>query len=428
MILVKRGRVIDPSQELDFQCDILIKDEKVVLIKEEIDIPPGAKVIDAEDKIVTPGLIDMHVHLREPGYEHKETIATGTRAAAAGGFTAVACMANTSPVADNVKIINFIKEKAEREGIVRVYPIGAITKGLEGKEIVRINELVEAGVVALSDDGHPVMNALVMRDTLESAAALNLPVISHCEDINLAADGVMNEGSISRIIGLRGIPSAAEDVMVARDIILAEMTGARLHLAHVSTSGSVRLLKEARRRGVKVTAEVTPHHLCLTDSLVKNYDTSTKVNPPLRSINDVNAVTAALAAGDIDVIASDHAPHSDNEKQQGYDKAPFGIVGLETAVPLVATELIKRGKLTWTQAIKAWTISPAKILNIPGGSLVPGSNADLTIIDPELEKEVDVQKFYSKGHNSPVHGRKLKGWPVATIVGGRLVMENGKII
>ncbi|OIQ11246.1 Dihydroorotase [Moorella thermoacetica] len=427
-ILIKGGRVIDPARNLDGRQDILIEGEKITTLAANLEAPAGARVIDAGGMIVTPGLIDMHVHLREPGYEQKETIASGTRAAAAGGFTAVACMANTKPVADSASVIYFIKEKARQEGVVRVYPVGALSKGLEGKEIAEIGDLAAAGAVAISDDGRPVMNALVMRHALEYAKMFNLPVISHCEDEALANDGLMHEGLVATILGLRGIPAAAEEVMVARDLILAELTGGRLHLAHVSTAGSVRLLKEARARGVRVTAEATPHHLCLTDMLVQSYDTSTKVNPPLRPAGDVAAVVAALAAGDIDVIASDHAPHADEDKDVEYDYAPFGMVGLETAVPLVVTELILPGKLTWQQAIKSWTANPARILNIPGGSLVPGGVADVTIIDPDMEKEVDVNEFYSRGHNSPLQGRKLKGWPVLTIVGGRVVMENGKII
>lgn len=427
-ILIKGGRVIDPARNLDGRQDILIEGEKITAVAANLEAPAGARVIDAGGRIVTPGLIDMHVHLREPGYEQKETIASGTRAAAAGGFTAVACMANTSPVADNAGVIYFIKEKARREGAVRVYPVGALSKGLEGREIAEIGDLAAAGAVAVSDDGRPVMNALVMRHALEYAKMFNLPVISHCEDETLANDGLMHEGLMATILGLRGIPAAAEEVMVARDLILAELTGGRLHLAHVSTAGSVRLLKEAKARGVRVTAEATPHHLCLTDELVQGYDTSTKVNPPLRPAGDVAAVAAALAAGDIDAIASDHAPHADEDKDVEYDYAPFGMVGLETAVPLVVTELILPGKLTWQQAIKSWTANPAWILNIPGGSLVPGGVADVTIIDPDLEKEVNVGEFYSQGHNSPLHGRKLKGWPVATIVGGRVVMEDGKVI
>lgn len=427
-ILIKGGRVIDPAQNLDARRDLLLEGDKIVALEADITPTAGTEVIAAEGKIVTPGLIDMHVHLREPGYEQKETIATGTRAAAAGGFTAVACMANTNPVADSASVITFIKEKARQEGVVRVYPIGALSKGLEGKEIAEIGELAAAGAVAISDDGHPVMNALVMRHALEYAKMFNLPVISHCEDTDLANEGLMHEGILSTILGLRGIPAAAEEVMVARDLILAEITGGRLHLAHVSTAGSVRLLKEARMRGVKVTAEATPHHLCLTDELVQSYDTSTKVNPPLRPADHVAAVAAALAAGEIDAIASDHAPHADEDKDVEYDYAPFGMVGLETAVPLVVTELILPGKLTWLQAVQAWTVNPARILNVPGGSLAPGGVADVTIIDPELEKEVNVNEFYSLGHNSPLHGRKLKGWPVATIVGGRIVMEQGKVI
>ncbi|HHP50545.1 MAG TPA: dihydroorotase [Moorella mulderi] len=427
-IFIRGGRVIDPSQNLDEELEVLIEGDRIAALGRDLSPPPGAKIISAHGKIVAPGFIDMHVHLREPGYEHKETIATGTRAAAAGGFTSVVCMANTLPVADNVGVIAYIKEKARKEGMVRVYPVGAVSKGQEGEEMAEIGDLASAGVVALSDDGRPVMNSLVMRYALEYARMFNLPIISHCEDENLANGGVMHEGYMSTVLGLRGIPAAAEEVMVARDLILAEMTGGKIHLAHLSTAGSVRLLKEARSRGIRVSAEVTPHHLCLTDKMVETYDTNTKVNPPLRPDEHRQALVEALVQGIIEVIATDHAPHAQEEKEQEYDYAPFGISGLETAVPLVITCLVLPGQLSWSQMIRAWSTNPARILGIPGGTLAEGSVADVTIIDPDREKEVDSQKFYSKGRNTPLTGWKLKGWPAVTIVGGKVVMEEGQVL
>lgn len=427
-ILIRGGRVIDPAQNLDGIYDLLVAQGKVAALEKDIEAEGDAKVIDAQGYIVAPGFIDMHVHLREPGYEQKETIATGTRAAAAGGFTAVACMPNTNPVADSGAVITYIIERARAVGAVRVYPIGALSKGSQGEELAEIRDLVEAGAVALSDDGRPVMNAEVMRRALEYSKLFDIPVISHCEDLNLVAGGVMHEGYMSTILGLRGIPAAAEEVMVARDLILAELTGGRLHLAHLSSAGSVRLVKGAKKRGIKVTAEVTPHHLCLTDEAVQEYDTNTKVNPPLRDEEHRSALVEGLAAGTIDALATDHAPHAEEEKDVEYDLAPFGMVGLETAVPLVVTKLVKTGKLSWRRLVEAFSLNPARILNVPGGTLAVGSVADITIINPDLEREVEVKAFYSLGKNSPFQGWKLAGWPVATIVGGRLVMEEGKVL
>ncbi|MDN5347340.1 MAG: dihydroorotase [Clostridia bacterium] len=427
-LLIKGGRIVDPLQNLEGEYDVLVDDGKVAALERNIKPGAGVEVIDVPGCIVAPGFIDMHVHLREPGLEHKETIATGTRAAAAGGFVAVAAMPNTEPVADNASVITYIKEKAAREGAVRVYPIGAITKGSKGEELSEIADLAEAGAVALSDDGRPVMNAEIMRRALEYAGMFNLPVIAHCEDLNLSAGGVMNEGFISTILGLRGIPAGAEEVMVARDLILAAMTKGKLHLAHISTAGSVQLLQQAKERGIKVTAEVTPHHLCLTEEEVVGYNTNAKVNPPLRTRRDCDALGSALAGELIEVIASDHAPHAAEEKDVEFDFAPFGMVGLETAVPLVVTFLIRPGLLTWKQAVAAWSSNPARILNVPGGSLAPGSTADITIINPAEEREVDVRRFYSLGKNSPLQGRKLYGWPAATIVGGRIIMREGEVL
>ncbi|WP_428849284.1 dihydroorotase [Thermanaeromonas sp.] len=427
-ILLRGGRVIDPSQDLDKVADVLVSGDRIAAIGENLEKDRETKVLDVGGCIVAPGFIDMHVHLREPGYEQKETIATGTRAAAAGGFTAVACMPNTQPVADNAAVIAYIRERARAVGVVRVYPIGALSKGSKGEELAEIYDLVEAGAVAISDDGNPVMNAEVMRRALEYTRLFNIPVISHCEDLNLTAGGVMHEGFVSTILGLRGIPAASEQVMVARDVILAGLTGGRLHLAHLSSAGSLHILKEAKSKGVKVTAEVTPHHLCLTDEAVIGYDTTTKVNPPLRSEEDRQALEEALRDGLLDVLATDHAPHTEEEKDVEYDIAPFGISGLETAIPLVVTRLVEKGRLSWQRLIEAWSCRPASILNIPGGSLKEGSIADITVIAPDWEKEVDVDTFYSLGKNSPFQGLKLKGWPLVTIVAGRLVMENGRVL
>ncbi len=427
-LLIKGGLVIDPSQNIHQQLDLLLVDGKVFELGYGL-TAAGAEVIDAGGLLVVPGLIDAHVHLREPGFEAKETIASGTAAAAMGGFTGVACMPNTNPVADNRAVIRYIVETAAREGLVNVYPVGAITKGSLGEELAEIADLAEAGAVALSDDGRPVMNAEVMRRALEYAQMFNLPIISHCEDKNLAGDGVMNEGYWSTILGLRGIPAAAEEVMVARDLILAAAAGARLHIAHASTAGSVRLIREAKSRGVKVTAEAAPHHLALTDAAVQDYDTATKVNPPLRSDQDVESLRQGLREEVIDLIATDHAPHTVEDKDVEYDLASFGIVGLETAVPWLMTELVVKDIITMSGLIAAMTVKPARLLGLPTkGSLQPGMDADLAVIDPGLELIVDPQRFASRGRNTPLAGRKLRGWPLLTIVGGRLVMRDRQLV
>lgn len=427
-ILLRGGRVIDPAQNLEDVCDLLVVDGRVAALEKGIEADGETKVLDVEGCIVAPGFIDMHVHLREPGYEQKETIATGTRAAAAGGFTAVACMPNTQPVADCGAVIAYIRERVRQSGVVRVYPVGALSKGSKGEELAEIRDLVEAGAVAISDDGRPVMNGEVMRRALEYSRLFDIPVISHCEDLHLAADGVMHEGIMSTVLGLRGIPAAAEEVMVARDLILAGLTGGRLHLAHLSSAASVEMVRQAKERGLKVTAEVTPHHLCLTDEAVAGYDTSTKVNPPLRDEGHRAALAEGLAEGVIDVLATDHAPHAEEEKDVEYDLAPFGMVGLETAVPLVVTKLVKTGRLSWRRLVEVFSLQPARILKVPGGTLAVGSAADITVINPELEREVHVSRFYSQGKNSPFNGWRLQGWPVVTVVGGRLVMEEGKVL
>lgn len=426
-LLIKGGTVVDPVAGQIAKKDILVADGKISMIGANLSAN-GAEVLDVSGKLVTPGLIDMHVHLREPGCEAKETILTGTRAAARGGFTAVACMPNTSPVADNAALISYIKNIAAVKGAVNVFPIGAITRGSKGEELAEMGDMKEAGAVAFSDDGMPVMNAGLMRRAMQYARMLGITIISHSEDKHLSACGSMHEGVMSTMLGLKGIPASAEEVMVARDILLAEETGCRVHIAHVSTAGSVRLVREAKTRGVRVTAEATPHHFTLTDEAVMDYDTSTKVNPPLRTAADVAAVKEGLADGTIDVIATDHAPHTIEEKDVEYDKAPFGLVGLETAVGLVWTELVAAGVLTPLQAIVKMTLNPAGVLGIPKGTLETGADADITIIDPEWTETVDANLFESKGRNTPFNGRLLKGLPVATIVGGRIVMRGREVV
>ncbi len=419
-ILIQNGRIIDPVTGLDEKSDILIEGDTIRKVAPNLPVPEQAEIIDAQNCIVTAGLMDMHVHLREPGYEAQEDIESGSLAAAHGGFTAVACMANTNPVVDNAAVVRAILLRAAEAGHCRVYPIGSITKGLEGKELAEIGDMVEAGIKAVSDDGKPVKDSSVMRNGLLYAKALGIPVISHCEDSDLSTGGSMNEGYYSTALGLRGIPAAAEEIMVARDCILAEATGAKLHIAHVSTAGSVRIIREAKARGVCVTCEAAPHHFSLTDENLVGYDTNLKVNPPLRSKSDVEAVIEGLQDGTIDVIASDHAPHTREAKEVEFDYAPFGISGIETELALVVTNLIQPGYLDWMQALKKLSVAPAEILGIPLSGIREGSRADLTVLDPNLERKVDVNLFKSKGKNSPFNGRVLKGWATATIYGGKL--------
>lgn len=419
-LIIKGGAVVDPVAGTLSVSDVMVENGVIVNVGRDLS-EPGAEVIHAEGKLVTPGLIDMHVHLREPGFEAKETIETGSRAAVRGGFTAVAAMPNTKPVADNRSVIRYVIEKAREAGLARVYPVGALTKGSLGKELAEMADLKDAGAVAFSDDGHPVEDSSMMRRAMQYAGMLGLPVISHCEDLKLVAGGVMNESFNSTRLGLRGIPNAAEEIMVARDITLAELTGCRLHIAHVSTAGSVRLIRDAKARGVQVTAEVTPHHFTLTDLAVEGYNTSTKVNPPLRAEADVAAIREGIADGTIDVIATDHAPHTIEEKDAEYDLAPFGIVGLETAVGLVWTELVSKGVISPARAVAMMTINPGNILGLKTGPLAPGSIADITIIDPEMEETVDPNSFSSMGRNTPFGGFRLKGLPIYTIVGGQVV-------
>lgn len=426
-LIIKGGRIVDPQTGIDEVLDVYIKDTKISSIQKPGECQTtdfkNTKTINAHGKVVVPGLIDVHTHLREPGYEHKETIKTGTHSAAGGGFTAVCCMANTNPVNDNKSVTRYILEKAHKEGYVKVYPIGAISKGLTGKELADFHELKDAGVVAISDDGNPVMNSALMRKAMEYAKELNLPIVSHCEDILLSSSGMMHEGPVSNRLGLKGIPSAAEAIMVARDILLSELTDAPIHIAHVSTEASIRLIKQAKKWGLKVTAETAPHYFTLTDEAVTNLDTNTKMNPPLRSKKDIEAVKEALADGTIDVIATDHAPHSPKEKDVVFDKAKTGIVGLETALPLTL-KLIEEGVLTLADAISKLTCDPARIFKIEGGSLMVGKPADITLIDLERPYVVDIYAFKSKSKNSPFHGWKLKGKAILTIVDGQIIFED----
>ena len=416
------GRVIDPETRLDRIADIFVQDGLIRKISSgKTTTKIGAKeVIDAKGKIVVPGLIDMHAHLREPGREDEETIYSGSCSAVAGGFTSVCCMPNTEPPIDNQEAVKFVYAKA-KEAKCKVFCVGAVTKGQKGEELTEIFDLVQAGVVAISDDGKPVSSSQVMRNALEYCKMFNLPIISHCEDLNLSSGGVMHEGFVSTSLGMNGIPSIAEEVMVARDLKLAEFTGGKVHIAHVSTCGSVDLIREAKRRGIKVTCEATPHHFTLTDEAVKTFDTNAKVNPPLRTRKDVEAIKKGLKNGTIDSIATDHAPHSVEEKEVEFDFAPFGMVGLETALGLVVTELVNKKILTWAQAIAKLTINPSRILNLKAGRIKKDFPADLTIIDPKASWVVNPKDFKSKSKNSPFVGKKLWGKVCHTIVDGKII-------
>jgi len=424
-LLVAGGRVVDPSQELDAKLDVLLKDGVVERVGEGLRVR-DAQRIDAKGLVVCPGFIDLHTHLREPGREDKETIATGTRAAAAGGFTAVCAMPNTHPVNDSAGITRAILEKARSEGSVRVYPIGAITRGQQGVELAEYGDLQEAGCVAVSDDGRPVASARVMRRALEYARGFGLVVIDHCEEPTLAEQACMNEGAVSTKLGLRGAPAAGEAIMVERDVLLAELTGGRVHIAHLSAAASVDAVRRGKARGVLVTAEVTPHHLFLTDAAVSEaaYDTNTKMNPPLRSEADRRAVLEGLRDGTIDCIATDHAPHTVDDKNVEYDQAAFGIVGLETAVPLCLDRLVTANVVTLPQLIALLSTRPARVLGLPGGTLAPGSPADLTLLDLAKRRAVDPGRFESRSRNTPFAGWTLRGWPAMTIVGGRVVWQD----
>jgi dihydroorotase len=414
--LLKGGMVVDPVSKRVDRLDLLLEDGEITAVEQQIEAV-GAEVLTMEGCYIFPGFVDLHCHLREPGEELKETILTGTRAAVRGGFSAVAWMGNTNPPADSSSVITFIKDKA-KEASFPVYPVGCATKKREGEEPSEIGDLVEAGAVALSDDGDSIMNGEVLRRVMEYAQMFDIPVISHCEDMNLTGAGVMHEGMNSTLLGLDGIPSAAEDVHVARDIIIAELTGAHLHIAHVSTAGAVNLIRQAKRRGIHVTAEVTPHHLCLTDDAVKEFDTNVKVKPPLRTRDDVDALIEGLKDGTIDAIATDHAPHRRDEKEVEFNQAPFGISGLETAVPLVWEHLVESNILGVVELALKMAYNPAQILGLPERVIKVGTRANLTVIDPRQKKPVRVDEFLSLGKNSPFDGWVLRGWPVLTIANG----------
>ncbi len=423
-LIVKNGRVVDPAGGLDRVCDIAIEDGIIREVGNEI-ATTGSEQFDASGLIVAPGFIDMHVHLREPGFEHAETIETGSRAAAAGGFTSICCMPNTQPVNDNATVTSYIRERAQRFAAVNVYPIGAITKNSAGEELAQIALMKQAGIVAISDDGKPVMNARVVRRAMEFARALDIPLIEHCEDLHLSAGGDMHEGLESTRLGLRGIPRSSEDVMVARDLILAEVTGCRYHVAHISSRYSVQMAAYAKGRGLKVTSEVTPHHFALADSEMPPYDSNYKMKPPLREPDDVAGVTEGLVNGAIDAIATDHAPHPGAEKMQEFERCPFGIIGLETAIGLALERLYHPGKITLAHLVRLFTTGPAGILSLDRGTLRAGAPADITLFSLDHKWTYDVNRSPSKSRNTPFHGHEFLGGPVATIVGGKFAWRLG---
>jgi dihydroorotase len=416
-ILVKNGRVIDPSSRTDQVCDVLIADGKIAGVG--TDLPAnGAEMFDASGMVVAPGFIDMHVHLREPGFEHAETIESGSRAAAAGGFTSICCMPNTKPVNDSATVTSYIVERARRYAAVNVFPIGAITKGSAGEELAAIGAMKSAGAVAISDDGQPVMNSRVMRRAMEFARSYDLPVIDHCEDLNLSAGGDMHEGVLSVRWGLRGIPSASEDVMVARDLLLAELTGARCHIAHISTRNAVAMVDYARRHGQPVSCEATPHHFSLSDEQMAPYDSNYKMKPPLRGTCERTAVVEGIVSGTVSAIATDHAPHAGSEKMQEFERCPFGIIGLETALPLALESLVHPGKITLNRMVELFTTGPESILRLGRGTLAPGAPGDVTIFSTDATWTYDVNQSFSRSRNSPFDGRTFRGGPAATIVNG----------
>ena len=419
-LLIRKGRVIDPASGHDGVADVLIEDGRVAGVATDISAP-GAAVFDASGLVVAPGFIDLHVHLREPGFEHAETIGSGSRAAAAGGFTSICSMPNTMPVNDSATVTSYIVERARQTAVTNVFPIGAITKSSAGEELAAIGSMKAAGIVAISDDGRPVMNARVMRRAMEFARAFDLPVIDHCEDLNLSAGGEMHEGFESVRLGLRGIPAASEDVMVARDIVLAEMTGARFHVAHLSTRNAVRMVAHARAQKLPVTCEVTPHHFALCDSAMVPYDSNYKMKPPLRSSCDTAAVSEGLVSGAVDAIATDHAPHPGSEKMQEFEKCPFGIIGLETALALALECFVHTGKLGLTRMVALFTTGPEHVLRLGRGELSPGAPGDVTLFSTDLEWTYDVNQSESKSRNTPFHGRRFRGGPVATVVAGKVV-------
>ena len=432
-LLLKGARVVDPASGIDGIRDVLVDGDRISRVDTSIPAgaAAGARIVElGSSLVVVPGLIDMHVHLREPGYEHKETVATGTASAVAGGFTAVACMPNTNPVNDNASVTRFILKQSVAADLARVYPIGAVSNGSNGEQLAEIADMREAGCVAFSDDGRPVATAALMRRALEYAGMFNMPIIDHCEDRSLACDGVAHESFVTGQLGLRGIPSAAEDVMVDRDIVLAAMTGSAVHIAHLSTQGALRSVREGKSRGVRVTCEVTPHHFTLTDARLQAplaYDTHLKMNPPLREPHDRDALIEGLRDGSVDVIATDHAPHHADEKNVEFDRAPFGIVGLETAVSLGLDRLVHAGIIGLPRFVDLMSVAPARIIGVAGGRLAQGDVADITILAPDLDVTVTASGFRSKSRNTPFDGWTLRGGVAATFVGGRPLFVNAAV-
>ena len=426
-LLLKGGRVIDPSNKFDKIADVLIENGKIAAVDENISIS-DAQIIDVSGKIVTPGLIDMHTHLREPGQEAKEDFASGSRAAAAGGYTTIAAMPNTTPVVDNAILVNGLKQRAKEAAVVNIEIIGALTKGQLGEELAEVGDMSQAGAAAFSDDGHYVQKSKVLLNGLDYLRRFNKIVISHAEETTLVEDGVMNEGRKSAMLGMKGRPSVAEDIAVMRDILLAEYADAHIHIAHISTKNAVDFVRQAKKHGIKVTAEATPQHLTMTEDMVDMTDSSTKVNPPLRTDEDVKAVLNGLIDGTVDMIVTDHSPHAEEEKDKEYRYAPSGFPGLETAVGVLLTDLYHTGKIDLPLLIEKMTSAPAEIFNLKKGTLNKNVPADITVIDTQKEWIVEKDKFYTRGSHSPFIGRKLKGKPVMTIVDGRIIMQNGIII
>jgi len=423
-ILIQGGRVLDPSRGVDEITDLFLRDGKVEAIGRDLGRPDAALIVDAAEKVVSPGLIDLHVHLREPGQEDIETVATGAMAAAAGGFSAVCAMPNTDPVTDNQAAVGFIVSQAQRAGKARVYPIGAVSLGQQGQQLAEFGELVGAGAVAVSDDGKPVASSHLMRTALEYARTFGIPVADHCEEPTLAAGGAMHEGIVSTRLGLKGVPAAAEEIMVARDILLAELTGGHVHLCHMSTRGSVALIRRAKEQGLRVTAEACPHHFTLTHEACEGYNTNAKMNPPLREPEDREAIREGLRDGTIDVICTDHAPHHYDAKEREFDDAPNGIIGLETALGLAITELVGTGLLDLPTLVRRMSEMPARIFGLPGGTLAPGSAADVVVFDPTAQWTVRPEEFFSKSRNTPFGGRSLRGRADITIVRGHVVWNS----
>ncbi len=420
-LLLRGGRVVDPSQGHDGPADLLIVGDRIEVMGRGLGVPDGAEVVDVSGKIVAPGLVDVHVHLREPGREDAETVATGARAAVAGGFTSICAMPNTDPVTDNQAAVGFIVKQGAAAAAARVYPIGAITLGQKGEHLAEFGEMVHAGAVGVTDDGHPVVSSHIMRTALEYARTFNIPVADHCEDPALFAGGAMHEGAVSTRLGLKGIPSATEEIMVARNIILAGLTGGHVHLQHISTRGAVELIRRGKEKGINVTAEVTPHHFTLTDAACEDFDTNAKMNPPLREQADVDALRVGLKEGVVDLIATDHAPHHYESKERDFDDAPFGVVGLETALGLGLSQLVAKSGFTISDLIDRMSTTPARVYHLPGGTLAKGAPADVIVFDPDVRWTVDPAKFLSKSQNSPFTGMELTGRVERTIVGGKTV-------